>query len=649
MSVTTLAQTPGLGGRLMSISGHAAAVLCIMLGGVVLLLWIVQPAAVVADYPAIFVTELISALCFVLTGLALWMMLADARKAGTIFCLLSIAIAGDSLIFDVFNWDPGLDALLPRLFAHAARQPKHVVGGTALCFILIDLAILRTILKGGPSHWSIALPALVFMIAAGTILTYALHLGVEPRWLPLKVVSPYTTLCFLALSLALIFHHVRLLDYHRQTVAAMLASATYVLLLLLTLLGLESSAEGAVPLLSGPETHDILAAVLLASGVIFTVLVVYAFRNAQRHADVAAQLSESQQRLAAIIETAVDGFITIDERGTILSINAACERIFGYPARDMLGQNVRMLMPDPYRRDHDGYMRNYHATGRAKVIGIGREVEGLRRNGTTFPLDLAVTRIELPHQVIYSGIVRDISERKRQERALLEANAEMEEFSYRTSHDLRSPIASALGLAAIAREMTQDGAPPEAVAQVIERIDGGLRRLDRLIQDIIALTRTKLLEEPAAELALADAVRETIERLRFIGSGRRIAFSVEADKDLVIATKISRVQMILDNLISNAIKYSDPQEEAPYVRVLLRLEGDMISITVSDNGLGIDSEQQRHLFQMFRRFHPGHSQGSGLGLYILRKSVEHLGGSVAYHPLDKGSAFVVRFPARTCP
>ncbi|OQP87357.1 hypothetical protein BTR14_05300 [Rhizobium rhizosphaerae] len=633
----------------LSFGSLVAGSLSVAIGLTVLTLWILQPAFVIERYPMFFGTGLLSAGCFVLTGLSFIMTLIRRKRIGVLLSSLTILLAGDSLIFQISGLDLGLDAMMPILFSEATLQPRHIPGATSLSFILLNLSILGLALRERPLPWGLLLPGVVFMISASTLLTYTLRLGILPRWLPLTQIAPLTMLCFLALSLAMIVIHVRILNYHRQTVAALLAAASYLLLLLLTLLGLNNSVEGGIPLLSEANTRDILAAILLVSGIIFTALIVYAFRNAQRHAEVAEQLAESQQRLVAIIETAMDGFITIDERGTILSINTACERIFGYSAAEMLGENVRILMPEPYQSEHDGYMNNYRATGRAKIIGSGREVEGRRKNGTTFPLDLAVTRIELPHQVLYSGIVRDISVRKRQERELLEANAEMEEFSYRTSHDLRSPITSALGLVAIAREMIGDGAPAAEVAPVIERIDSGLRRLDRLIQDIIALTRTKLLEEPDVRLPLAETVRETIERMRFIGAGRRIAFKVEIAETLVIDVKASRVQMILDNLISNAIKYCDPREEAPFVRVEAQMENGMLALTVSDNGLGIEEEQQRQLFQMFRRFHPTHSYGSGLGLYILRKSVEHLGGAASYRRLDKGSAFSVRFPARISP
>ena len=135
-----------------------------------------------------------------------------------------------------------------------------------------------------------------------------------------------------------------------------------------------------------------------------------------RHA--ISQLEDSEARTRTILETAVDAIITIDERGLVESMNPAAERLFGYPSSEVVGQNVKMLMPEPYRHEHDGYLHNYLTTGQKKIIGIGREVVGLRKDGTTFPMDLAVSEVQLGSRRLFTGIVRDISERNKAEEQL---------------------------------------------------------------------------------------------------------------------------------------------------------------------------------------------------------------------------------------
>ena len=139
-------------------------------------------------------------------------------------------------------------------------------------------------------------------------------------------------------------------------------------------------------------------------------------------------LRDSEERLRAILETAVEGIITIDERGTIESFNPSAEKIFGYTAREAIGQNIKLLMPEPYRHEHDGYLENYHRTGHAKIIGIGREVMGRRKDGALFPMDLSVSEVKLAKRRMFTGFVRDITERKNAEKALLHYAA-LVEFS----------------------------------------------------------------------------------------------------------------------------------------------------------------------------------------------------------------------------
>src|SRR5882724_8415078 len=165
-----------------------------------------------------------------------------------------------------------------------------------------------------------------------------------------------------------------------------------------------------------------------------------------------AALHDSEERLRAILQTAVEGIITIDERGIVESMNPAAEKTFGWKAAEVIGKNVSTLMPAPYRQEHDGYLHNYATTGHAKIIGIGREVLGQRKDGSVFPMDLAVSEVRLAGRRLFTGFVRDISERKRAElrqaeltQTLAEKNKELETIVYVASHDLRSPLVNIQG------------------------------------------------------------------------------------------------------------------------------------------------------------------------------------------------------------
>src|SRR5260221_156367 len=145
--------------------------------------------------------------------------------------------------------------------------------------------------------------------------------------------------------------------------------------------------------------------------------------------------------MRSVVNHVVDGIITIDEHGTVESLTPAAQRLFGYAAAEVIGQNIKLLMPEPFHGEHDGYLANYMRTGRAKIIGIGREVVGRRKDGSTFPMDLAVSEFQVGRGRFFTGIVRDITDRKQAEQALIEADRRKDEFLATLAHELRNPLA----------------------------------------------------------------------------------------------------------------------------------------------------------------------------------------------------------------
>ena len=146
-------------------------------------------------------------------------------------------------------------------------------------------------------------------------------------------------------------------------------------------------------------------------------------RTAEEMQQRVQESAEAEERMRSVVNHVADGIITIDDRGTVTTFNPAAERIFGYAAQEVIGQNIKMVMPEPYHSQHDGYLANYLRTGQAKIIGIGREVVGRRKDGFTFPMDLAISVFRLGQDRYFTGIVRDITERKRAEEALRESES----------------------------------------------------------------------------------------------------------------------------------------------------------------------------------------------------------------------------------
>jgi PAS domain S-box-containing protein len=367
------------------------------------------------------------------------------------------------------------------------------------------------------------------------------------------------------------------------------------------------------------------------------------------------QLLESEARTKAILAAAVDAMIIIDASGTIESLNTAAEKLFGYTALDMVGQNVKMLMPAPYKAEHDGYLHNYTTTGVKKIIGIGREVVGLRKNGETFQMDLAVSEVQTGGRRLFTGIVRDITERKRMDQALHEKNAELEnarsvadkanlaksDFLSSMSHELRTPLSAILGFA----QLMEAGSPPPTPSQkksIMQILKAGWFLLE-LINEILDLAtiesgKLALLLEP---ISLTEVVRECQTMIEPQAQKRgisvtfpqfEIAYFVKADR--------TRVKQILINLLSNATKYNKAGGT-----VVMDFNPDTpgrIRICVKDSGEGLTSEQIANLFQPFNRLgkETGREEGTGIGLVVCKRLIELMGGVIGVEStVGKGSVF----------
>ncbi|MCJ8148256.1 sensor histidine kinase [Shinella sedimenti] len=624
----------------------AAGIWCLVVGIGMMTFWLMEPVDLAGHLPFLFGMKFNAALAAVMTGAALLLSARGLRTLPTLLLLVVLIYGVLALSQHVLAIDVGIDTLLNTPFMDiGTSRPGRIAPNTALCFILVSLALLLRIIRRKTDTVQVLLGLSAIIIAAAALVGYAIALDIAHDWIRFTRMSIPSASCFIALGMSIVFVDTEETGYHRSTLASILGLSTYLVLLAMAYYELAryETAFGITFTADTGNGRSTLTSLIVISGVLYGGLVAHLYFSSRRARRMADDLAESRARLAAVIDNAVDGIILIDDRGIILKVNAACTRIFGYGSDDMIGQNVKMLMPDPYHRDHDRYISNYQRSGEAKVIGIGREVEGRRQSGEIFPLDLAVARIDLNGATIYSGIVRDISERKESEHALIDANTELEEFAYRTSHDLRSPIASSMGLLKISRMMLADG-DLKGLAQTLQRMEKNFGRLDHLIQNIITITRNRLMEEEKSTISLRAAVSDAIDSLSHLEEFRRIRIENHIAAELTIISNPSKFDVIVGNMLSNAIKYHDPQEAQPRIDIRALRSAGGIRLSVEDNGLGVPPASRHLLFRMFKRLHPNRSFGSGLGLYILRKSAESLGGTALYEARDKGSRFIIELP-----
>ncbi len=357
-----------------------------------------------------------------------------------------------------------------------------------------------------------------------------------------------------------------------------------------------------------------------------TSVVVTAYRQSQK------RVVESSARFRTLFNTAVDGMIVIDESGLVKDYNLACERLFGYRAQEVIGQNVNMLMPPPYRELHDGYLEHYRQTKDAKIIGIGREVEGRRKDGTTFPMELSVGETKQSEKQIFVGIIRDVTARKKAEADLQLAKTEAESanqakslFLANMSHEIRTPMNAVLGYAQL---LENDPVLSSSQRRAIVAIENAGNHLLELINDILNISK---IEAGAEHLETEDFFLPTmIERISDIFSVRcdqkQLLWQVNTQiTTLSVHSDQRKLRQILINLLSNAIKFTEQGE----VNLSITQSGHDYRFAVLDTGAGIREEMQEKIFEPFQQADGGMAKGgSGLGLAIVKRYIELLGGEL---------------------
>ncbi|MFI3156539.1 MAG: PAS domain S-box protein [Methylococcaceae bacterium] len=336
-------------------------------------------------------------------------------------------------------------------------------------------------------------------------------------------------------------------------------------------------------------------------------------------------MQESAEYTQSILDNVIDGIITIDGRGIVQSFNLAAESIFGYAADEIIGCNINRLMPEPYHSEHNGYLENYHATGIPRIIGIGREVEGRRKDGSVFPMDLAVSRSTYQGQPLFIGSVRDITERKRMD--LMKT-----EFVSTVSHELRTPLTSisgALGLIA-------GGALGELSGQAKLMLDiayKNSKRLALLINDLLdmeKLSAGKMHLDLQPQL-LMPLVEQALEAVRAYGEQYQVNFELtERADDVQVRVDSGRLQQVLSNFLSNAAKFSPPGAQ---VEVAVQQCKNRVQVDVTDHGPGIPAEFRSRIFQKFSQADSSDTRqkgGTGLGLAISKELIERMDGLIGF-------------------
>lgn len=415
---------------------------------------------------------------------------------------------------------------------------------------------------------------------------------------------------------------------------------------------------------------------------------------------------EEAKKLNAIFQHSQDGIIIISSRGIVESINPAAAILFGYSPEEVIDQNVKMLMPEPHQSAHDNYIQNYRSTGVRKIIGIGREVKGRRKDGSVFPFFLSVSEVKLDDHSIFTGFIHDISDLKAKEQEIRDLNQSLEQkikertdelsttvnrllttnkkleyeigerqkveqalrkseleimealkkekelgelktrFVSMASHEFRTPLSTILSSAALIGKYQQTDQQDKRNKH-IERIKSAVNNLTGILNDFLSLSRLeegKITFNPE-RFMLYDLCNEVEDEVKsLLKKGQELKYQHPDNMPEVFLDR-RLLKNILFNLLTNAIKYSP--EDKP-IHCIIRLEAEQLEIAIRDEGIGIPEEDQKHLFsRFFRAANVTNIQGTGLGLNIVRKYIEIMKGSIRFESAEgKGTSFTVLLPTK---
>jgi two-component system, LuxR family, sensor kinase FixL len=375
-------------------------------------------------------------------------------------------------------------------------------------------------------------------------------------------------------------------------------------------------------------------------------------RDISERKEAEMALMHREALLRSILDTVPDAMIVIDKHGLMQSFSAAAERLFGYTAHEVLGRNVNMLMPSPYREAHDGYLARYLATNQRRIIGIGRIVVARRKDGSTFPIELAVGEVKIEGTRLFTGFVRDLTERQERDRRLQEVQAELIHVSRLSelaqmvsalAHEVNQPLSAITAYLKATSRFLESGNQQKAVA-IVQRATEQTDRASAIIRRLREFVKKGDVERRAEDLA--KVIDEAIA-LAMVGTrnqGVVVRMQLDTPVPPALIDKV-QIQQVLFNLLRNAIEAMAVSEQRELTIATLQRDSGWIEVSVSDTGPGLAPHVRGNLFQPFVTTK---ASGMGVGLSICRSIVEAHGGSLrAEDRPGGGTIFHFTVPAET--
>lgn len=392
------------------------------------------------------------------------------------------------------------------------------------------------------------------------------------------------------------------------------------------------------------QDYSSIPMAILLNGVVISVLIALIVFYALNVKGIRSYLKAKEAQLSATINNTIDGIITINEKGQILSVNDSAQHIFGYQEAELLNRNVKCLMPEPYHGEHDTYIANYVQTLEAKIIGQGREVSGLRKNGEIFPMELGVTQFSVDNRMYFCGMVRDItvqqklaSEKEKLIKQLSQSNEELDNFAYIASHDLKEPLRAIRNHSTFLKEDYEQVLDEDGVHK-LNRLMYLTSRMEKLISDLLYFSRLGR-EKANREVTDVNLIVEDV-KARLEESLEKHNVELVIDNVLPsIACDSVKVTELFHNLVTNAYKYNVADKK----RINIGSDnGNPETFYIKDNGIGIDNRFKKDIFRIFKRLNSPKKfgEGSGVGLTFSKKIVEQHNGKIWFESTEnQGTCF----------